>query len=340
MKPQFRLVKKQSDLFPPWSFDGSSTYQATTYDSEITLKPIKVVKCPFRNFSEEGSHVAAVLVLCETLKSGIPHSTNTRHEAMNIFSQQIDFKPLFGIEQEYFMRDAYTDCVLGFVTYDKKIMNEIKQGNFYCGIGPDIAIGREISDAILNNLLYSGLTVAGVNGEVAPGQWEYQIGPACGIDAADQLWLSRYIATRTAESFSIIIDYSPKPQMCPGVDVGIFNGSGCHTNFSTKPMRCDGGLEVIKKAIKKLEAKHDEHIKKYGEDNEKRLTGSNETSNYKTFKFGVADRTASVRISESVIMAGCGYFEDRRPAANMDPYVVTSMIFKTCCTDDIDDDKS
>jgi len=48
-------------------------------------------------------------------------------------------------------------------------------------------------------------------------------------------------------------------------------------------MRNDGGYEVIKKAITKLEKRHKEHIAAYGEGNERRLTGQHETADINTF---------------------------------------------------------
>jgi glutamine synthetase len=44
---------------------------------------------------------------------------------------------------------------------------------------------------------------------------------------------------------------------------------------------------------------------------------------------GVANRGASVRVGRDTEKEGKGYFEDRRPGSNMDPYVVTSMIAET-----------
>lgn len=41
--------------------------------------------------------------------------------------------------------------------------------------------------------LYAGLSIGGANGEVMPGQWEFQISPTVGIGAGDQLWVARYI---------------------------------------------------------------------------------------------------------------------------------------------------
>lgn len=42
----------------------------------------------------------------------------------------------------------------------------------------------------------------------------------------------------------------------------------------------------------------------------------------------MANRGASIRIGRDTEKEGKGYFEDRRPASNMDPYVVTMMICK------------
>ena len=113
------------------------------------------------------------------------------------------------------------------------------------------------------------------------------------------------------------------------------NGSGCHTNFSTKNMRIGThnkqGIEYILEAIEKLKHNHDEHILQYGNNNKLRMTGKNETSDYYNFTSGQANRTCSVRIPNKVIIESKGYFEDRRPSSNMDPYLVTSLLFKTCC---------
>jgi glutamine synthetase len=96
-------------------------------------------------------------------------------------------------------------------------------------------------------------------------------------------------------------------------------------------MRADGGLKLIEDAMKKLEKRHDEHIKVYGAHNEERLTGLHETSPIHAFRHGQFDRGASVRIPMVTVNAGKGYFEDRRPAANMDPYQVCAMLIETVC---------
>ncbi|KHN82237.1 Glutamine synthetase [Toxocara canis] len=88
-------------------------------------------------------------------------------------------------------------------------------------------------------------------------------------------------------------------------------------------------------ACEKLAKFHNEHIAYYdphkGRDNEKRLTGKHETASIREFTYGVADRSASVRISRQTDQDGYGYLEDRRPSSNCDPYSVTEAIVRTVC---------
>jgi glutamine synthetase len=102
-----------------------------------------------------------------------------------------------------------------------------------------------------------------------------------------------------------------------------------HTNYSTESTRKEGGLDVIFGMMDKLAKRHIEHISVYGQGNENRLTGAHETSSMKKFSYHVANRGASVRIPTTTRDDKKGYFEDRRPAGNVDPYLVSGMLVDT-----------
>nr|AAK60408.1 glutamine synthetase II [Gelidium crinale] len=312
------IPSKASDL-PDWNYDGSSTNQASGEDSEVIIKPQRIFPDPFRGKPN-------LLVMCDTYTpNGEPLKTNTRFECERIMNQAKDLKPWFGLEQEYFLINPNTGKPLGFPN-DK---DPEPQGPYYCGVSGSKMFGRDIADAHFKACVYAGIKISGINAEVAPGQWEFQVGPCVGIEEGDELWMGRYLLQRIAEMKGLDVNYDPKPVK------GDWNGSGCHSNFSTKPMReKDGYQNAIIPALEKLSKKHKEHIAAYGIGNEDRLTGKHETASIEQFKWGVADRGASCRVGHDVEKKGYGYFEDRRPAGNCDPYVVTMMLVKTCCLED------
>mmetsp|Transcript_31943 Transcript_31943/g.47680 ORF Transcript_31943/g.47680 Transcript_31943/m.47680 type:complete len:417 (-) Transcript_31943:76-1326(-) len=311
------------DSLPKWNFDGSSTDQAPGDDSEVILYPQRIFRDPFRPRSDG---VSNILVMCDTYTpAGEPLPTNTRAIAQAAFEGKDDEEIWFGLEQEFTLFNLDQKTPLG---WPKGGMPSRPQGPYYCSVGPENNFGRMITESMYRACLYAGIEISGTNGEVMPGQQEYQVGPCVGIDAGDQLFMSRYILQRVCEDFQVYCTLHPKP-----IVEGDWNGAGMHTNVSTKAMREEGGLEVIKKAIYKLGAKHQEHIAVYGTGNELRLTGKHETASINDFSFGVANRGASVRIGRDTEAEGKGYFEDRRPSSNADPYLVTGKIMATIMED-------
>lgn len=295
---------------PMWSFDGSSTNQATGDDSDCLLKPVAVYPDPDR--------ASAYLVMCEVLNAdGTPHATNGR---ATIEDHDEDF--WFGFEQEYFLWDTKTDLPPGF----PKGGYPAPQGPYYCSVGARNAYGRELIEEHMDICLEAGLNVEGINAEVAPGQWEFQIFAKGAQKAGDEIWIARYLLERTAESYGMAIDYEPKPL---GKDSD-WNGSGMHANFSNGAMRDNGDEAIFTKVCEEFGKHIDRHMSVYGANNDQRLTGLHETQAIDEYSYGVSDRGASIRIPIGTVQDGWkGRLEDRRTASNADPYKVAAAIIKT-----------
>ncbi|PTX43017.1 glutamine synthetase [Christiangramia gaetbulicola] len=290
---------------PLWSYDGSSTQQAAGSSSDCILKPVKVWKDAGRD--------NGYLVMCEVFNADLtPHKTNNRAK----YEDALDF--WFGFEQEYVI--TKNGLPLGFPTEGYPA----PQGKYYCGIGTKNAVARDFVEEHLDLCLACGLDITGINAEVMVGQWEFQLLGKTAKAAADDLWLARYLLFRVAEKHGLEIELHPKPVK------GDWNGSGMHANFSNEQMRSVGGEEYFKNILKNLDITHQDHIANYGSMNHERLTGLHETQSIDQFSFGVSDRGASIRIPITTVENEWkGYLEDRRPASNACPYLITSKIVET-----------
>ena len=295
-----------------WSFDGSSTQQAEGGSSDCILKPVFI--CP------DPAIANGYLVMTEVLNAeGEPHASNGR---ATIDDKDDDF--WFGFEQEYFLMDPETKLPIGFPAGGYPA----PQGPYYCGVGGQNVFGRDFKDQHLDLCIDAGLNIEGTNGEVAAGQWEWQVFAKGAQQAGDEIWIGRFLMERLSEEYGLYIEYHPKP-----LGATDWNGSGMHANFSNTYLRTAASEEKVKKVCEAFRGVVKEHIEVYGAYNDQRLTGLHETASINDFSYGVSDRGASIRIPLYTKNKGwSGYLEDRRPASNADPYKVAARIIKTVKT--------
>jgi glutamine synthetase len=155
-------------------------HAAPTCDADWTpaCRPVRVVPDPIRGGD-------SVLVLCMVMSpDGTAHETNQRQALMDILDDEIlAEEPLYGFEQEYTMMKGNT--VYGWPMGGTQF--PAPQGPFYCGVGAESVFGRPLAEAHLDACIKAGLTISGINAEVMPGQWEFQIGPSGPLDMPDEV---------------------------------------------------------------------------------------------------------------------------------------------------------
>jgi glutamine synthetase len=196
LRSKTKILESAKNL-PIWGFDGSSTNQAPGAASDCVLRPVASYPDPIRGGDN-------LLVMSEVLLTDMtPHPTNTRASLEPVAKKFAAQEPLFGIEQEYtFFRQGRPH---GF----PQSGFPAPQGFYYCGVGADEVFGRDIVEAHLDACLRAGLSISGINAEVMPGQWEFQVGPLGPLDVSDQLWAARWLLYRIAEEFGVAATLDP-----------------------------------------------------------------------------------------------------------------------------------
>lgn len=149
---------------------------------------------------------------------------------------------------------------------------------------------RKLAEKHYEYCLQAGLKIGGINAEVAPSQWGFRIGPRPGLGAGDELWIARYILHKLGEEFGVCISFKSE-----------LASASASTTFSTENSRNKNGLKCIYNYIDRLWKKHAHDAGFFA--------------------------STSIRIPKSVLKAGCGHLEDRRPASDTDPYRVIAAIF-------------
>lgn len=282
--------------YPVGVFDGSSTGDAVVDASDVRIRPCAV----YRDLDESG-----VFVLCDRDAPGTQRANLLQLiENRKVFGSDTCW---FGFEQEYFIVPIEQDQEQNTFHYCTTTVNPIPQLHY-------------------NECFKLGIQCTGWNTEVAPNQFEFQI---CGggVKAADDLIMARWVLMRMCEQQGVGALFVPKP-------IPFYNGSGLHTNFSTKAMRtAPGGWITMLKCVGLMRDRHMEHMEVYGEGNRARMTGKHETSVYEAFSWGVGTRNTSVRLQSHMKKDDKGYIEDRRPGSDADPYSVCYALVNTCVVD-------
>ncbi len=210
--PKLRSKTKVVDdgAAPPiWGFDGSSTNQAPGDKSDCVLQPVSICPGPDPQGQQQAGDVRSAADRHE------PHPTNTRAACAEVADKVAGEEYWFGIEQEYTF--FVGSRPLGFPEGGFPA----PQGGYYCGVGADEVFGRPVVEAHLDACLEAGLKIAGINAEVMPGQWEFQVGPLPALEVSDHLWMARWLLYSVGEEFGISATLDPKPVR------GDWNGAGC-----------------------------------------------------------------------------------------------------------------
>jgi len=318
-------VESLKDI-PEWEFDGSLTRQSYGTNADVVLRPVGFWPDPFRR----GNHV---LVLCECIltERRTPIPTNTRDIAHQVFSQIEESEAVFSVIQEYGLMTPEGSHPTGS-RLPGTPLGWPRQGGFPGGAGDNNSYavgimrraGHRLSEAHFRACLYSGLQITNQHSGKFKGEWSFELGAGDGMTIADQLVIARWILLRVGEEFGTSVNFDPKPYK------HLPHRRRCTVQFSTGRMRdTSKGFSRIVRAVEKLGRRHREHFAVYGNSNMSRKIASYETAPMNKFSYGIANVKASVNIPRKAKLLNAGYFEDRRPSANMDPYVVTAKIART-----------
>ena len=200
--------------------------------SDCLLRPVSFLPDPLRGGND-------ILVMCEVFNAdGTVHKSNNRAKLRELAEMYKSEDCWFGIEQEY----TFFDGIKPLGWPDNGF--PAPQGGYYCGVGSDEVFGRDIVEDHMEACLMAGIRLSGINAEVMPGQWEFQVGPLGPLEVSDQLWIARWLLYRIGEDYEVSATLDPKPVK------GDWNGAGAHTNFSTKSMREKVELKLLKQRVK------------------------------------------------------------------------------------------
>jgi len=321
---------KDHTKYPLLEVNGVLCGQALNDDPMIVLKPAYIApNILYQSFP----YIFSVAVVCDVYTVSkdtgilIPHCNNYRHSATAIFNEHenVSMEPLIGITQEYYIlgepsyngNNNNNNNNNNNHTHPPAIRSPIDYKNAYCYPG---SFHKNIIEKHYRICSITGIDMGSTYQCETTSQFAFQINAGTPVLVADHLLLARFILHKIAADAGVQISYHPQLYSKE-------HGSGCRFRFSTKEMREPPlGHNAVLSAMNRLYKTHSLDIKSFGKHNELRLTGNRNSSNYNCFTWG-GEVNSSVYISKTIMADKCGEFEDKRPAANCDPYCVISKIF-------------
>ncbi|KAI8428908.1 hypothetical protein MSG28_007541, partial [Choristoneura fumiferana] len=160
----FDFVPKTKKDLPIWYFDGSNTAQAASDNCDTFIFPEVIYSDPFRR----GSHI---MVLADTYQYNYqPTETNFRKNCVMLCEKGEVEEPWFGFNQEFFL-----------TTTDKRPLGwppggfPAPPGPYYCAIGANKIVARDLMEAFYRCCLYAGVKINGINPGTTPSQWNFQV---------------------------------------------------------------------------------------------------------------------------------------------------------------------
>ena len=107
IRSKTRILKgSTTQNVPDWTFDGGSTGQARSGQSDVTLKPVRLYPCSLRYLN--------AIAVCEIeYPNGDPHPTNWRHDLAMQYEKVKALQPQFGVEQEYTLLRRGSKNIIG-----------------------------------------------------------------------------------------------------------------------------------------------------------------------------------------------------------------------------------
>ena len=199
LRSKTKVLANPTAELPIWGFDGSSTNQAPGKNSDCVLKPVFSCPDPIRGGDD-------VLVMSEVLLTDMtPHPPTPGRSSPRWPRSTRTRSPSSASN-----RSTPCSTAAGPLGFPEQAGYPAPQGPYYCGVGADDIYGRPLVEAHLDACLEAGLSISGINAEVMPGQWEFQVGPVGPLAVSDQLWVARWLLHRLGEELGYFGDVRPE----------------------------------------------------------------------------------------------------------------------------------